>query len=127
MSALGRKALPWIAAWLAAGCTTVGKIDNLDDAVCRHTFTEAMSSILVSQKENPDVASRLAGRSPPAHMGPRPFLVSSPSGADYEFFVEVTGTECVLRLYGRQKGFWTYTNNLTYIDTKPLAPCLCSE
>jgi len=121
------KASLCVAALLAAGCTTVGKIDNLDDAACRQAFTQAMSSILVAQQETPEVASRLAGRTLPANIGPRPFLVSSPSGADYEFFVEDTGTACLLRLYGRQKGFWTYTNNLTYIDTKPLAPCRCSE
>ena len=60
-------------------------------------------------------------------MGPRPFLVASPSGTDYAFFVERKDDACLLRLYGRQKGFVTYTNNLTYIATQPLAPCRCEE
>lgn len=37
------------------------------------------------------------------------------------FFVERKGEECLLRLYGRQKGFTRYTNNLTYIRTRDLS------
>ncbi len=59
--------------------------------------------------------------------GPRPFLVASPSGTDYTFFVQEKKPICLLRLYGRQKGFWSYTNNLTYIATRPLPNCACSE
>jgi hypothetical protein len=54
-------------------------------------------------------------------------MVASPSGADYSFFVERKPDACVLRLYGRQKGFVAYTNNINYIATEPLAPCRCAE
>ena len=60
-------------------------------------------------------------------LGPRPFMVASPSGVDYSFFVEAKDTSCVQRLYGRQKGFVSYTNNITYIANEPLGPCQCSE
>ena len=60
-------------------------------------------------------------------VGPRPFVVESPSGADYGLFVQKDKASCLLRLYGRQKGFVSYTNNLTYIATEPLAPCECAE
>jgi hypothetical protein len=53
--------------------------------------------------------------------------LAAPSGVDHSFFVERKGASCVLRLYGRQKGFVSYTNNLTYIATEPLAPCQCTE
>ena len=60
-------------------------------------------------------------------LGPRPFTLLAPSGVDYAFFVEADGKECVLRLYGRQKGFVSYTNNLTYIASRTLAGCVCAE
>jgi hypothetical protein len=41
--------------------------------------------------------------------------------------VERKDDACLLRLYGRQKGFVAYTNNLTYIATQPLAACRCEE
>ena len=58
---------------------------------------------------------------------PRPFLVASSSGTDYSFFVEKKKSGCILRLYGRQKGFVSYTNDLTYIDSRPLSGCACAE
>ena len=57
---------------------------------------------------------------------PRPFVVSSPSGADYGFFVQQK-SECLLRLFNRQQGFTRYTNNLTYIATRQLDGCQCAE
>jgi len=62
-----------------------------------------------------------------AQLGPRPFVVSSSSGADYEFFVQKKKQGCLLRLFGRTKGFTSYTNNLTYIATRPLPGCACQE
>ena len=119
------------ALFLAAGCATVGKIDTLDDAACRSAFDDGIASILISQKESPEVAHGLARRVASTnvfvHAGPRPFLVASPSGTDYEFFVEVKDKQCMLRLYGRYKGFSSYTNNLTYIATEALPQCRCSE
>ena len=70
-----------------------------------------------------------SGRAPKAvtGIGPRPFLVASPSGADYSFFVQRMDGACALRLYARQKGFVSYTNNITYIATETLGPCRCAE
>lgn len=119
------------AAALAAGCASVAKVANLDDAACRTTFVEAMTAALAAQAEAPEAAARLARGAATTlastDFGPRPFLVASPSGTDYAFFVERTEGACLLRLYGRQKGFVSYTNNLTYIATQPLAPCRCAE
>ena len=41
--------------------------------------------------------------------------------------IERKDDACLLRLYGRQKGFVSYTNNLTYIATRPLTACACAE
>lgn len=115
---------------MLAGCTTVAQVELSDDA-CRGTFQDALSSILVEQNEAPDVAAKLAAETREqlerVGLGPRPFLISSSSGADYEFFVEKKSSGCLLRLYGRQKGFTSYTNNLTYIATRPLPGCACKE
>ena len=91
----------------------------------------AFSATFKAQGESDEVAARLAGSTTAGlqswGLGPRPFLVASPSGADYSFFVERAADACLLRLYGRQKGFVSYTNNITYIATEPLAPCRCGE
>jgi len=91
----------------------------------------ALAKVLENEGEAAPVAERLAESSTAAlqtgELGPRPFLVASSSGVDYSFFVEKKGARCLLRLYGRQKGFVSYTNNLTYIATEPLAPCECAE
>lgn len=60
-------------------------------------------------------------------LGPRPFLVVSPSGTDYGLFVQQKSSDCLLRLFSRQKGFMRYSNNLTYIATRPLDGCTCVE
>jgi hypothetical protein len=116
---------------LAAGCATIGRITNLSDEACATTLSQGVSAILVSQGEKPDAAESLADRATKeiliASLGPRPFVVSSPSGTDYTFFVQLKKSKCLLRLYGRQRGFWSYTNNLTYIATRPLPSCTCSE
>ena len=87
--------------------------------------------MLEAQGETSQVAKPLAESTTSAlqhsGLGPRPFLVASPSGVDYFFFVERKGPSCILRLYARQKGFVSYTNNLTYIATEQLAPCQCAE
>jgi hypothetical protein len=116
---------------LSMGCASVSEIQNLSEESCRRTFREQLASILVGQREKPDVANRLAGFTEIAlergEHGPRPFLVSSPSGTDYSLFVQRKGSSCLLRLYGRQKGFVSYTNNLSYIATRPLAACACRD
>jgi hypothetical protein len=113
------------------GCVTVGQVANLQEPACGTHFAEAMSSILVAQGEQPEVADRLATQSVQmismANLGPRPFLLASPSGTDYEFFVQLKGQECLLRLYATQKGFTRHTNDITYIETRPLSGlCSCS-
>ena len=113
------------------GCVTVGQVTNLHEPSCSVHFSQAMSSILIAQGEQPEVADHLATQTvemiSTAGLGPRPFLIASPSGTDYEFFVQVTGQECLLRLYARQKGFTRYTNDITYIETRSLGGlCACS-
>jgi len=113
------------------GCVTVGQVDNLREPACGTHFSEAVSSILVAQGEQPEVANHLATQTAEmismANIGPRPFLLASPSGTDYEFFVQLKGRECLLRLYARQKGLTRYTNDITYIETRSLGGlCACS-
>ncbi|MDQ2978544.1 MAG: hypothetical protein M3R62_04945 [Acidobacteriota bacterium] len=113
------------------GCTSVAEIRNLSEDSCRRSFSEQLSAILVEQGETAETADRLGERARTAidagHYGPRSFLVSAPTGTDYTFFVERKRSGCLLRLYGRRKGFVSYTNNLTYIATRPLAGCACSS
>ncbi len=115
----------------ALRCTSVARVTTLSDSPCRQSFETALASVLQAQGETSQVATQLAESTVNAleitNLGPRPFLVAAPSGVDYSFFVERKGASCVLRLYGRQKGFVSYTNNLTYIATEPLAPCQCAE
>ncbi len=123
--------LPIVLVALLTGCATVAQVDNLTEDRCAVEFEQSLSSILSSQNETPEAARELAHRTyillTRADLGPRPFLVSSPSGTDYEFFVQKKSDRCLLRLYGRQKGFVSYTNNLTYIATRQLVSCTCRE
>jgi len=116
---------------LLSGCTHVASVTNLSDPACAATFEESLSSILIEQKETPDVAVDLARQTQriltSRQRGPRPFLVASPSGTDYTFFVQWKHERCLLRLYGRQKGFTSYTNNLTFIATREIPGCACSD
>jgi hypothetical protein len=112
-----------------ASCTSVARLDNVTDPTCRTNLSAGVASILTAEGESPNVADNLANATSSAivGLGPRPFLVSSSSGTDYSFFVQRKQSKCLLRLYGRQKGFMQYTNNLTYIATRELAGCACSE
>jgi hypothetical protein len=109
----------------------MGQVTSLPDPPCYAAFNGGVASILVEQGETTQVAAQLASGTADTlkrgDYGSRPFLIASPSGADYYFFVENKSDACVLRLYGRQKGFTSYTNNLTYIATRPLAPCQCTD
>ncbi len=113
------------------GCATVAQVTTLSDQNCRHTFVDRMSSILVEQGEKQEVTDKLAESITTVlltgSLGPRPFLVASPSGADYGFFVEQKSSDCLLRLFSLQKGFTRYRNNLTYIATQSLTGCVCAE
>jgi len=125
------KVLVAVVILVVGGCTTVAQVTSLSDQNCRHTFVDRMSSILVEQGEKQEVADKLAESTTTVlltcSLGPRPFLVASPSGADYGFFVEQKSSECLLRLFSRQKGFMQYRNNLTYIATGSLTGCMCAE
>lgn len=116
---------------LSSGCTTVAQMTTLSDETCHHKMRDQLETILSEEGEQPDVANRLAVNTTLvlAHgaLGPRPFGVSSPSGVDYSFFIQRKGDQCLLRLFGRQKGFTRCTNNLTYIATRPLEGCACAE
>jgi hypothetical protein len=94
-------------------------------------FRQGLSAILSEQRESEEASGTLAERTVSSladgALGPRPFLVSSPSGTDYEFFVQKKSDVCLLRLYGRYHGFVSYTNNLTYIGTRQLTRCECAE
>ena len=125
------KALAVVVILFIGGCTTVAQVTTLSDQNCRHTFVDRMSSILFEQGEKQEVAEKLAESTTTVlltgSLGPRPFLVASPSGADYGFFVEQKSSDCLLRLFSRQKGFTRYKNNLTYIATRSLTGCMCAE
>jgi hypothetical protein len=114
----------------AAGCATVAQVTTLNDPVCKGTVRDQLNSVLIEQGERSDIAERLAVNTTTVlatgALGPRPFGVSSSSGADYSFFVQQKGSECLLRLYGRQKGFTRYSNNLTYIASRSLNGCQCA-
>lgn len=116
---------------LLNGCTAVAQVTTLSEEACRHKMRDELESILTEEHEKPDVANRLAVNTTTVlatgALGPRPFGVSSPSGVDYSFFIQRKGDECLLRLYGRRKGFTRYTNNLTYIATRSLEGCACAE
>lgn len=112
------------------GCTTVAQVTTPSEPACRRALEDGLSRIFGSQGESEQTARQLAESTSAgvrSGIGPRPFVVESPSGADYGLFIEKDGASCLLRLYGRQKGFVSYTNNLTYIATEPLAPCQCAE
>ena len=119
------------AAVLSVGCTSVAQVANLTDERCGASFESQLSSVLTKQGEKVDVADSLAHHTfivlTTAQLGPRPFLVASPSGTDYSFFVQKKADRCLLRLYGRQKGFTSYTNDITYIETRELSSCACQE
>jgi hypothetical protein len=125
------KALAAVVIFVVGGCATMAQVTSLSDQNCRHTFVDRMSSILVEEGEKQEVADKLAESTTSVlltgSLGPRPFLVASPSGADYGFFVEQKSSDCLLRLFSRQKGFTRYRNNLTYIGTRQLNGCMCAE
>jgi len=129
--ATGFGLLTLAAASLPIGCTSVAEVTNLTESTCQVSFQAEMAAVLRAEGETPENATALSYSAitmlAPADFGPRPFLVAAPSGTDYSFFVEKTKKSCILRLYGRQKGFVSYTNNLTYIESRPLPGCSCAE
>ena len=116
---------------LIAGCTTVAQVTTVSEPACRQALHSGLARVFEAQGESAAVAQQLARSTTSSlatgTLGPRPFVVSSPSGVDYGLFIQMDGASCLLRLFGRQKGFVSYTNNLTYIATEPLAQCRCTE
>ena len=106
-------------------------VTNLSDESCRTSFTQQLSSMLTGQGESSVNSDALANKTALTlttyDLGPRPFAIAAPSGTDYRFFIDRKGTNCVLTLYGRRKGFVSYTNNLTYIATESLPGCACAD
>lgn len=125
--------LPRAGLWLALlnGCATVAQVTTLAEESCRRATQDQLESILTEEHEPSELANRLAVITTTVlatgTLGPRPVGISSPSGADYTFFILRKGDECLLRLYGRQKGFTRYRNNLTYLATRSLQGCACAE
>lgn len=115
----------------ASGCATMAKVTNLSEESCRTSFTDQLSAVLVREGEKPETADALAGNTVSTllvyDLVPRPFAVAAPSGTDYRFFIDRKEADCVLTLFGRRKGFVSYTNNLTYIATEVLPDCTCTD
>jgi hypothetical protein len=114
----------------STACLTNALVTNLGDDSCRSTLTRAISSILVGQREQREIADQLAADAVeamvPTDLSHVSFSVSSPSGTDYTFVFRLKKEGCLLRLYGRARGSWVYTNDLTYIATEPLPGCTCA-
>jgi hypothetical protein len=112
----------------AAGCATVAQVE-LGDPACQSVFQDQMASILVQEGEKPDDARAIAHRAAEevsyGDVGVRPFSIGSRT-TDYTFFVQKKKSACMLRLVSRQKGFTVYTNDVTYIASRPLTGCLCA-
>lgn len=98
---------------------------------CQQSLREAFALILVAEEEKPEVAEAIgeaaARQLAEVDLGPRPFKLSSPSGFDYGFFFEDEGKRCLLHLVAWQKGVVQYSNNVTYIETRPLRGCRCEK
>ncbi|MEW6270879.1 MAG: hypothetical protein AB1689_16470 [Thermodesulfobacteriota bacterium] len=119
---------------LLAGCSpSVARVANPAAPECQESLRDAFAVILVGQEEKPDVAEAMAAAAArqlaDVDLGPRPFQLSSPSGTDYAFFFddERSPSRCLLRLVAWQKGFVQYSNNVTYIATRPLPGCRCER
>lgn len=118
-----------LSAALLASCATIGEVD-LSDEACAADFRGQIASILAAQGEKVEEADAIARRAVVdmafGHVGLRPFVIGSRT-TDYTFFVQKKESGCLLRLLSRERGFTTYTNNVTYIDTRPLAGCRCAS
>jgi hypothetical protein len=114
----------------SAACMSAARATNFEDASCRSTLAKAISTILAGQGEQPEIADWLGADalqgSDPAGLRAKGFSVSSPFGTDYKFILQRKGESCLLRLYRREKGSRSTTNDLTFLATEPLPGCLCS-
>lgn len=116
---------------VSAGCATVAQIDNLTEAQCNVSLESGVASILIEQGEKREVAESLAQETylmlTTEELGSGSFVVSSPSGTDYSFFIQKKRQRCLLRLSRLQKRSMSLENNLTYISTRELPGCTCQE
>lgn len=126
---LAPRLLACLALAVPSACATRGQITNIDQPGCRGAFSQAVGSILLAQGETKEAADRLAVQTLD-ELGPgdhRDFVIESASGTEYSFFVHLEGSDCLLRLYQRQRPNSSYLNNLTYIETRPLPSCTCAR
>jgi hypothetical protein len=115
-----------------AGCSpTVAQLLNPGYPRCQESLRKAFEITLIGQGETDEVAQKVAADAVQAladvELGARPFKVSSPSGVDYGYFFEREDDRCLLRLVAWQKGFVQYSNNVTFIATRPLPGCGCKQ
>ena len=103
-----------IGAVFLSGCATVAQVTTWSDEACRRQVTDQLHSILADEGERADVAHRVA-------VNTTVVLSTGSLGPQRK------GEDCLLRLYGRRKGFIRYTNNLIYLATRPLDACACAE
>ena len=122
VSVSGCAAIAWVA-------PLYGRVNNLSDEACSQSFSKEVASALQEQGETPEAATAAAERtlsqlSPEA--APLRFEAASGSGVSYAFFLEPRKSgQCVLRLYGRQKGRTTDENTFNYFATRRLSACSC--
>jgi hypothetical protein len=113
-----------------AGCATVGRPD-LSSQACGDELARQISDVLFAQGESrliaDDLANGLTGDLSTGALSPVSFFADSPSGCQYGFAIHQTSEGCVLRLYYRKRPGYEVTNNITYIDTRPLKGCTCSR
>lgn len=115
---------------MLSSCVSMGRILNLEASSCTDSLSEQLTISLIGQGEKSDEAKQTARHS--VHLlqlvklGKRPFGVST-RDADYTYFIENSKGNCVLRLLSIRKGFWRYSNNLTFIDTRIVPECLCED
>jgi tetratricopeptide (TPR) repeat protein len=117
---------------LFSGCHQMVGISNLDQATCAKNFQDRLKRVLVRFGEKPEVAERLA-RSEynwllSSNLQARPFLVQSPSGNDYTFFISKEKNYCKMHLVEKSRGFTSLSSNIPpYLASRKLVDCSCEE
>ena len=129
-SASGKLAFAVAALLAASGCVSIGRVDVTTNE-CAATVTRQLADILVAEHEPERIAQELARDATLALLSGEAttaqFLVFSPSGTDYAFFVQHRSSGCVLRLHARRGLRYEVRNNLTYIASRPLTGCRCER
>ena len=125
-----RLALPIVLLCAAAGCMgTPARMPDIGSQACHAGFTSAIADMLVGRGERPDVARRAADRAVDsiveADLGPRGFEVSTNYPADYDMIVTLDKSQCVLTLFGYNKGGMSVTGDIP-LESRPFSGCLCT-